>query len=351
MRVCRDNTAKGALRAGLLAAALAAIAAALPDACSAEEIVLKFAVIVPEKSVWGEHMKAVADEIKEKTGGAVRLKVYYGGVQGDELNVIQKMRIGQLHGAGLMAYGLSKVCPDSVAMAIPMLFKDADEAIWVRGKMEGFYQKQARERGFEIVAWTNQGYTYCFSKDKVVDFATLRGAKPWELEKDSLSRAFFQAESIPAIPLSVGDVNTALESGLVRTVFAPPTGMIIMQWHTRVSYRLDMGIFYSFGVVVVANEQWAKIPEPHQKTMKELFLKHSTSLNLALEKQNTDALKVLDSKLQVLTPSEKGLEEFRSVTAKVEKEMTGKDFSEEAIRQIKTYLDECRRNSSEKQKQ
>jgi TRAP-type C4-dicarboxylate transport system substrate-binding protein len=312
---------------------------------AADEVVLKMAIIVPEKSIWGQQFKASADEIREKTNGKVNLKIYYGGVQGDELNVIQKMRIGQLHGSALMAYGLSKVCPDSLAFALPVIFRSSEEAIWVREKMNDYFQKQAREKGFEIMAWTNQGFTYCFSKDKVVDMASLRNAKPWALEKDDLCKAFFKAASISAIPLTIGDVNTALQTGLIRTVFAPSAGMIVMQWHTRVNHRLDTGLFYSFGAVVITKDQWDKISGERQELIRNIFQKHIVELNAGIEKQNIDALKVLDEKLEVNKPSEEALADFREVMVKVEEEMSGKDFSAEAMNLVKSHLERYRREN------
>lgn len=309
---------------------------------AAETMVLKMSIIVPEKTVWGKHFKAMSEEIKKQTNGAVALKVYYGGVQGDEINVIQKMRIGQLHGAGLMAYGLTKVCPDSLAFAIPLQFRSDEEVVWVHERMDDYLKEQARSKGFEVVGWTNQGYTYCYSGNKISDLSSLRQAKPWMLENDEFCKAFFKCASISAIPVEVGDVLTALQSGLIRTVFAPPTAMILMQWHTRVKHQLDLGIFYSFGAVVFAKDQWDKIAKPNQEIITKIVRSHITELNADVEKQNKDASKVLGERLDVVKPSREAVEEFRGVTEKVEKEMVGKDFSAEALRLLKSYLAEYR---------
>ena len=154
--------------------------------------------------------------------------------------------------------------------------------------------------------------------------------------------AFFKAASISAIPLTIGDVNTALQSGLIRTVFAPPAGMIVMQWHTRVNYRLDTGLFYSFGAVVITKDHWDKLSVERQELIRKIFQKNFKELNAGIEKQNSDALKVLDEKLEVNKPSEKALAEFREVMVKVEEEMTGKDFSAETMKMVKSHLERYR---------
>lgn len=309
---------------------------------------LKIAVIAPERSIWGKKFKDAAKEVKEKTNGKVKLQIYYGGVQGDELKVIQKMRIGQLHGAGFMARGMSKVCPDSLVFAIPLLFHNDEEAIAMNNKMQDYFNKQASKRGFEIIGWTNQGFTYCFSKDRVTKIDELRKAKPWMLENDEFCKSFFKNSNITAIPVQVGDVMTSLQSGMIHTVFTPPIGMIIMQWHTRVKYRLDLGLFYSFGAVVITKKQWNRIPKNLQPVVRKIMQEKIKELNQEIKKQNDDALKVLSKSIENVKPSKEAVEEFRGITVKVEDDMAGKAFSKEAMQLLKKHLEAYRAKREKK---
>ena len=45
---------------------------------------LKIATIVPDGSSWLVEMRKAGDEIKERTGGRVKLKFYPGGVMGSD---------------------------------------------------------------------------------------------------------------------------------------------------------------------------------------------------------------------------------------------------------------------------
>lgn len=311
-------------------------------------IKLKLAVIAPKRTIWGRKLRALAKDIKTKTNGRVKFKIYYGGVQGDELNVVRKMRIGQLHGAGFMARGITRICPDSLVFSIPLIFHSDAEAIWVQKKMQDYLQKQAHQRGYEIIGWTRQGFTYCFSKDRVKDIATLRQAKPWMLESDAFCKSFFKCSRIAAIPAQVGDVMVALQSGLIHTVFAPPIGMLIMQWQSRVKYQLKLGLFYSFGAVVINAKQWNKIAKHDQQIIRKSFNKFNDEINKAIAKQNADALQVLQRKLTVVTPSPAAVKEFHAITEKVEKDMTGKAFSREAMQLMKSYLKAYRQKNGVK---
>jgi TRAP-type C4-dicarboxylate transport system substrate-binding protein len=303
---------------------------------------LKMAVIVPKQSIWGEKLEAAAKKIKEETNGDVKLRIYYGGVQGDELKVVQKMRIGQLQGAGFMARGMSKICPDSLIFSIPLQLYSDDEAITLHKKMESYFEKQAKDRGYHVVGWTNQGFTYCYSKNKIVNLEDLRNSRPWMLENDEFSKSFFKCSGISAVPAQVSDVTTALQSGMIRTVFTPPIGMIIMQWHTRVSNKLDIGLFYSFGAIIFTEKAWKKIPEKSQKIITDILLKAIEELNIAIKKQNDDASAVLSKTIVSTPPTPDGLKSLRAVTAKVEADMSGKSFSKESMELLKKYLKEYR---------
>ena len=306
---------------------------------------LKMAVIVPKRSVWGDQLEAAAKTIKEQTDGNVKLRIYYGGVQGDELKVVRKMRIGQLgqlQGAGFMARGMSKICPDSLVFSIPLQLYSDDEAIYLHKKMAPYFEKQALERGYKIIGWTNQGFTYCYSQNRIENLKDLRNSKPWMLENDEFSKSFFKCSSISAVPAQVSDVTTALQSGMIRTVFSPPIGMIIMQWHTKVKYKLDVGLFFSFGAVVFTEKAWKKLPVKYQKIVSKALRKAMAELNIAIKKQNQDASKVLAKTVTAVPPTPSGLKALRAVTSKVEQDMTGRSFSKESLELMKKYLKEYR---------
>ena len=72
--------------------------------------IIKFATLAPEGSSWMKSMRGLAEKIKKATDGNVTIRFYPGGVSGDEKDVIRKMRIGQLHGAGFTGVGLGQIC-------------------------------------------------------------------------------------------------------------------------------------------------------------------------------------------------------------------------------------------------
>ena len=54
-------------------------------------------------------------------------KIYPGGVQGDEPDVLRKIRFGQLHGGAFTGYGIGHIYSPTRVLELPFLFNDIDE--------------------------------------------------------------------------------------------------------------------------------------------------------------------------------------------------------------------------------
>src|SRR5712691_4597420 len=95
----------------LLALSLAAGSAVGPREARAQASVVKLATLVPDGSVWDRALRDMGAEWTSSTQGRVSLRVYPGGVAGDEPDVVRKMRIGQLQAAAITTAGLASIDP------------------------------------------------------------------------------------------------------------------------------------------------------------------------------------------------------------------------------------------------
>ena len=62
---------------------------------------LKIATLSPEGTGWMIELRKAAKNIRQRTNDEVKLKIYPGGVMGDDKAVLRKLRVGQLHGAAM----------------------------------------------------------------------------------------------------------------------------------------------------------------------------------------------------------------------------------------------------------
>jgi TRAP-type C4-dicarboxylate transport system substrate-binding protein len=105
-----------------LLAALVVAAAGRADA----QTILKIATLAPEGSSWMKINHSWATAVEKRTEGRVKVKFYAGGVQGDERDVLRKMKLGQLSGASVTGIGLSAIHPEARVVELARTYDELD---------------------------------------------------------------------------------------------------------------------------------------------------------------------------------------------------------------------------------
>ena len=91
------------------------------------QTVIKMGTLAPDGSPWHQALQTMGERWRKISGGQVKLVIYPGGVLGDEPDMVNKMRIGQIQAAGLSGAGLSGIEPGVMALQIPMMFESYEE--------------------------------------------------------------------------------------------------------------------------------------------------------------------------------------------------------------------------------
>ena len=141
---------------------------------------VKLAVLVPEGTTWGNSLKKLSREIDTATKGEVKFKVYYGGVAGDEPDVLRKVRIGQFHGGIFTGKILGDIYGDVRAMEIPFTFYDNQKkASETLTKLTPEFNQGLKSKGFVNLGFFEVGQVYVVSTKKVSTLKELKGVKIW----------------------------------------------------------------------------------------------------------------------------------------------------------------------------
>src|SRR5512146_564959 len=99
------------------------LAALAPLAVSAQQVTIKLGTLAPQGSTWHELLKDMAQRWEQVSNGQVKLRIYAGGTQGSEGDMVRKMGIGQLQAAAITAVGMHDVLPEPQVMSVPFLFQ------------------------------------------------------------------------------------------------------------------------------------------------------------------------------------------------------------------------------------
>ena len=281
----------GILCAGLVAFYLAA-SVEISHAAS-PKYVFKVASLAPEGSVWAKRFRDFVNEVVEKSNGEIGFKIYAGGVMGDDRSMYRKMRVGQLNGGGFTMTGISEVVQDFRVLGIPFLFNSYDEVDRIKEKLMPRFEKEFDDKGLVLLAVSEVGFVYTMSTTPITTLTELKQSKAWAPEGDPISQALLEAVGITPIPLSIPDVLTALQTGLINTTFNSYYGSIVLQWFTRISYITDIPFAYAYGAFILDKKTFSTLPPHYAELMKSTARFHFDKLLDDTRKSNEEALQVL----------------------------------------------------------
>jgi TRAP-type C4-dicarboxylate transport system substrate-binding protein len=255
--------------------------------------VLKIATIAPEGAFEVVQMQAAAKEIRERTQGRVSFKFFTGGVMGSDQGVLRKIRIGQLQGGAVSSGSLSAVYPDSQVYTLPMVFRSLDEVDHVRKTLDPVLVKGYEEAGFVTFGIAEGGFAQIMSTSPVASVSDLQNQKVWIPENDKASLEAVRAFDISPIPLSIADVRTGLQTGMINTIATPPAYAIILHWHTQVRHLTQLPLIYTFGVLAIDREAFRVLSGPDQALVRELMEAAFRRIDGHNREQNIQAMDLL----------------------------------------------------------
>jgi TRAP-type C4-dicarboxylate transport system substrate-binding protein len=320
------------------------LSASLP-AMAEKTHVLKFATLAPVGSAWADLLQEWADEVKQRSDGRLVFKIYPGGVQGDEPDVLKKIRFGQLHGGAFTGYGIGHIYSPARALELPFLYSGIDEIDYVRNRFMEDIEQGYRDNGYEMLGWMEVGFIYFFSKEPIRSLDDLQKRRIWHWQGDPMGKAFFDASGIAPVPLSIIDVYTSLSTGLIDTVYCPPLGAIALQWFTKTDYVTNVPMANGIGSLIVSRRFYQNLPQDLQKLLKSTGQATGAKLIAATRKDNQDSLDVLRSKGMkfVLDPEDLDEAQVNDISTRAAQSLMDSGYIPQAtITSIKQWLAEYR---------
>jgi TRAP-type transport system periplasmic protein len=308
----------GVLGMGLLAS---------PTASAVTEI--KIATVAPRGSMWMRIFNKMKAKILKETGGEVKIRYYPGQVQGDERDVVRKMRSGQLDGGAFTAIGLAQLNPQSLILQMPMMFKTYASLDKVRTALEPTFEESFRKKGFELLGWGEIGWIYLFGKNKVTSLADLKKQKIWVWDADPISKKMYREVGIKPRLLGLPQVLPALNTGIVNTISNSPLGCMALQWHSKVKFMAERPIAVGVGATVINKAIFDKLSPEHQAILKKVSAKYHRAMIKRIRKDNDKALAALKSGgIETVKMSDKDFATLKSVSSKVAKSFVPRYYSQ-----------------------
>ncbi|MGD8702907.1 MAG: TRAP transporter substrate-binding protein DctP [Desulfosarcina sp.] len=279
--------------------------------------VIKIAVVMPEGSTWTNTLQEFARAVDKETAGEVAFKIYAGGISGDEVDVLRKMRVGRLHAGGFSGVGLGLVLPEIRVLEAPLLFRDHAEIDFVKDKMFDAFATRFEDKGYVLLGFAEAGFVYLFSRHRIDSVDSLKQSKMWVWKGDRVAESFLDAFGVPAYPLQLADVNTGLDTGMIDSYYSPPLASVVFQWYARVAYMLDYPMVNATGALLMNKRTFYRLSPKNRDIVRRLAKSHAHRLVQLTRRDNAEAVQVLaDAGIERVLPSQELIASFEQSAQK-----------------------------------
>jgi TRAP-type C4-dicarboxylate transport system substrate-binding protein len=297
------------LRAAAALPLLAGILLAAPGGADAAPVRIKLATMAPDGSTWHELLKDLQADWARVSNGQVELRIFAGGVAGDEPVVMKKMGIDNYHAALISSHGLSTISKSTRIFTIPRMLRSNEELDRAMEMLAPELEAKLAEKGYVVLAWADAGWVRFFVPTADASVNGVRKHKLFVWAGDSEGLELWRQAGFNAVPLPGPELLTGLKTNLVNAFDTMPSYALASQAFRHTPYMIDMRWAPLPGALIMTQKTWDKIPQelrPALKTEAAKFAQRFRTETRKLDDQAVEAMKARGLKIVTPTPEQMG---------------------------------------------
>lgn len=291
---------------------------------------LKVAVQIPRSQEVAIETKRYNDELAAMTNNAIQIRMYWGGTAGDDVDVLRKMRAGQIDGAPLSLELTSRFVRQALVLQSPRLFTNYKQVDAARAELTPAMTEEAYANGFKIMAWADVGRLRLFSKKPVETLADFRRMRPWLYMQSETLKEFYKAIGATGVPLGIGEVYGGLQTGMIDVVWSSALLAAVLNWHAATSYVSARGIGFIQIAFAFRRPAWDALPANVQEAMVQLSHKRSQKAQIEARKNDERVFQRLLERGQRAVPV-KNEADWIAAGVSLRKRMIGRIYTSELV--------------------
>lgn len=240
------------LQRSVIALGLALLVSSIPGGrakvTAAETQFIRVAALAPRDSDLAKRFIRIDKAMRAATNNGWGLRLYAGGVAGDEPDVLRKMKVGQMDASNVTTTGLSQIVREVAVLDTPGVITNYKQFEAVTTAMRSEWEGNFAKVGFKLVAWGETGQYRWFSKQGITRPADLKTVRPWVWPASWILKEIYKIVGCNGVPLGVPEVYGALQTGMIDTVITTAVALVALQWHPNLNHVTKQ----TFGVLVNA---------------------------------------------------------------------------------------------------
>jgi TRAP-type C4-dicarboxylate transport system substrate-binding protein len=280
----------------------------------AQALTLKIATVAPAGSPWAESLHRLSAEWNRISNGRITLKIYAGGIAGEEEDMIRKMRIGQLDGAALTQLGWGLLDPGVLALSTPFLIQEEEELELVMERSRSYFEQRLESEGYRLFAFSKAGWVHFFGREPLIvpeDLMRMKLGVPAGSAEfvDTWRQIGFNAFSLP-----FGDILVGLQTGMIDAFYAPPLVAATFQWFGPARHMTALPVAPVVGAVIMRSRSLDRIPDELREELLAAFDELAGELNAEMDSLTDEALSAMAQQgLQIHPVPPEAAERWRDI--------------------------------------
>ncbi len=287
----------------LCGAIVAAAAAGWIAGADAQSRTFSFAYDQPNTTAYGIAANIFDAKLKELSGGTMSINQFPGAQLGQEPQMLQKMRAGDIDFVITSTANASTLAPQAGVFSIHFIFRDqahlakvlADPAITEEFRL----MVKDSVQGAQVLGLLTMGMRNMYSKKEVKSIDDVKGQKV-RVQATKTEDTLFPAYGAQTVHMPFGEVYTSLQTGVVN-VAENGVNVYLANKHYEVAPVLSMTEHEANNNCIwVSDKTWNSLTPQQQGWVQAAAAevgKKEPAMALQLEKDSADKLKTMGVKV------------------------------------------------------
>jgi|WetSurMetagenome_2_1015567.scaffolds.fasta_scaffold08903_5 TRAP-type transport system periplasmic protein len=313
------------------------------------QVTVKVGSLVPDQSSWRDILLEGFSKWNKLSEGKVKVPMPYWGTQGDDPDLVRKMRLGTLDAAVLTSVGLAEIDKSIYALSVPMMYQDTDEVYAVLEKMRPRIEKNLEAKGFLILNWMDGGWLHFFTKKPVSTPDDLKKLVLFQWQGDEKTMNIWSAAGFNPRPGSTSDLVIGLQRGTYDAFAASSQLALILRYYENAKNMTDLNWAIIMAATVIKKDVWNRIPAEVKPALLKTQSEAGQKLRDAILKGAVEDVQAMKKNgLNVVSVDKKTYEIWRATVATAEGKIRGDFTPADAYDEALKYRNEYRAQKAAK---
>ena len=308
-------------------------------ATAAETQYLKVATLAPRDSDLAKAFLKLDKQLKGATNGGWGVKLFAGGTQGDEVDVIKKIKEGQLDASLITSVGLSQIVRDTTLLTTPGVISTYKQLEAVQAALSKEWEAQFEKAGYKLLGWGETGQLRWFAKAPLTAPSAVAKMRPWVWPASHSQKETLRAAGGNGVPLGVPEVFGALSTGMIDMVISTCVAMVSLQWHANLKYMTKNTTGVLVGALLMGGQRWKSMPADVQQLVTNEVNKNRAEDKVEIRAADERSYQAMLKRGYTANEwTGAALAEYQKVAETVQKRLVGRMYTQAQLDKVKALV-------------